>query len=656
MKENLFPHVFQPLTIRGVTLKNRLQYAPTVVLKCSPEGDVTEEMIQFMTWQAKTGAALVTLGDTPIVRGNSSAWTCELNVCEDRCIHGMRNLVEAARYQGVEISAELGHAGRGTPTEPGGEPALAPSDRPYLGRSVVVQNEYDNIKEMDRADMDFIRDRFVDCAVRMKKAGFRVLMMHCGHNNLLAQFVSPDSNVRTDEYGGSLENRLRYPLEVLAAVREAVGNDMVIEARFSAQEDTPGGLEFDEALAFIQAAEPYIDIVNVSRGNVFTLAGTFSSPTYFKGRQLNVPFAAEIKKHVNIPVAVVGNITSLAEAEEIIASGKADIVAMAKSYMADGDIIHKSLEGRADEVRPCTRCDHCGNANMYGTSMHCAVNPRMGIPEPIPKVSEEDKKTVMIIGGGPAGMMAAQILIARGHHAKLYEKSDHLGGLLDDATIAPFKEYMRLYLDWHKKATQRCGAEIFLNTEVTMEMIEQENPDAIIVCTGSKYLKPKIAGIEKSHVAMVRDIEQHTVTAGDTVVVCGGGITGVECGLMLAMEGKKVTVIDQIAENDFCGGMPVFNRADLFDHLKQYHVECMGNAQIQEFTDNGVRIRTTSGEEKILTCDTAVLALGVRPDRQLADELLKKYPADVYVVGDCVGTGRNLYHANQEAYHAAMNI
>lgn len=653
MRKNLYPHVFQPLKVRGVTLKNRLQYAPTVVLKCSPEGDVTKEMTDFMKWQAHTGVAYVTVGDTPVVRGNSSAWMCEMNVCEDRCIHGMRELVEAARYNGAEISVELAHAGRGTPTVPGGPPALAPSDRPYGADAVAFDNSYVNIKAMDRADMDEVKNYYVDSAVRCKKAGFRMIMLHCAHNNMLAQWVSPDSNVRTDEYGGSLENRLKYPIEVIRAVREAVGEDMVIEARFSAQEDTPGGLEFPEALAFMKAAEPYIDIIHVSQGNVFNLGGTFCIPTYFKGRQLNVPFAAEVKKHVKIPVAVVGNITSLAEAEEIIASGKADIVAMAKSFMADGDLVWKSLDGRADEVRPCTRCDHCGNANVYGTSMHCAVNPHMGESEPIPKA--EISKRVMVIGGGPAGMTAAQVLRARGHEVDLYEKTDRLGGLLDDATIAPFKEYMRLYLDWHKKETMRCGANIHLNTEVTMELIEQEDPDAIVVCCGSKYLEPPIPGVDNKLVARVKDVEQHQVSVGEKVVVCGGGITGVECALMLAMEGKQVTVIDQIPAEQFCAGMPVFNRADLLDHLKQYHVNCIGNAKIQKFTDHGVCVALPDGEKE-LTCDTAVLALGVRPDRTLADKLLERYPSDVWVVGDCVSSGRNLYHANQDAYHAALNI
>ena len=347
MKEiSRFVHVFQPLSVRGLTLKNRMQYAPTVVLKCAPNGDMSQEMLDFMEWQAKTGVAYVTIGDTPVTHENDSAWLCEMNVNSDENIHGMNQLVEAARYNGAEISVELAHAGRGSRQYPDGPPVLAAS------ASRPLNPEETHLKEMDRNDMDYMKGRYVDCAVRCKKAGFRMVMLHCAHNNLIAQFLSPHSNVRTDEYGGSPENRRRWPLEVLKAVREAVGEDMVIEARVSAQEDTPGGLELEESLDFMEQAQEYVDIIHVSRGNIFTFGGTYTIPTYFKGRQLNVAFAAEAKKRLRIPVAVVGNITSLAEAEEIISSGKADIVAMAKSYMADGDLIHKSVENRVRTSGP----------------------------------------------------------------------------------------------------------------------------------------------------------------------------------------------------------------------------------------------------------------------------------------------------------------
>lgn len=645
-----YPHVFQPLTIRGVTFKNRLEYAPTVVLKCSPEGEVTQEMLDYVAWQAKTGVGYLTIGNTPVVHTDSSAWVCELNVTQDRCIHGLEMMARTARENGAEMSVELAHAGRGSNSTPG-NPALAPSDVPLNGGPLGY------IKPMNEEDMAFVRQQFVDCAVRCQKAGLKIIMIHCAHNNLLAQFLSPASNHRTDAYGGSLENRMRFPLSVLRAVREAVPN-MVIECRCSAQEDTPDGLQLEESLQFMERAQEYVDIIHISRGNIFFNYGsTYTIPTYFKGRQLNVAFAAEAKKRLKVPVAVVGNITSLQEAEEIISAGKADIVVMAKAYMADENLIHKSIRGHAEDVRPCTRCDWCGNANNYGTSMRCAINPMLGKDLDLTAlVKPGEEKHVMVIGGGPGGMMAAQTLREMGHRVSLYEKSDRLGGLLNDATVASFKEYMRLYLQWDIRQTMACGAEIHLNTAVTPELVEQVNPDAVIVATGSSYVHPPIPGIDLEKVKTVSDVENHRTPVGEQVVVCGGGIVGLECAVMLGMEGKKVTVIDQIPLEKFADGMPVFNHIELNHQLEKYGVTLEGGQKITSFDEGGVNTVDANGTCHCYPGDTYVLALGVKPDNKLAQTLLSKYAEGVYVVGDCVSTGRLLADANQEAFHAAIRI
>ena len=650
IRNDRYPHVFQPLTVRGVTLKNRLEYAPTVVLKCSPEGEVTQEMLDYVAWQAKTGVGYLTIGNTPVVHTDSSAWVCELNVTQDRCIHGLEMMARTARENGAEMSVELAHAGRGSNSTPG-NPALAPSDVPLNGGPLGY------IKPMNEEDMAYVRQQFVDCAVRCRKAGLKIIMIHCAHNNLLAQFLSPASNHRTDDYGGSLENRMRFPLSVLKAVREAVP-DMVIECRCSAQEDTPDGLQLEESLQFMERAQEYVDIIHVSRGNIFFNYGsTYTIPTYFKGRQLNVAFAAEAKKRLHVPVAVVGNITSLQEAEEIIGSGKADIVVMAKAYMADENLIHKSIRGQAEDVRPCTRCDWCGNANNFGTSMRCAINPMLGKDIDLSKlVAPGEEKHVMVIGGGPGGMMAAQTLREMGHRVSLYEKSDRLGGLLNDATVASFKEYMRLYLQWDIRQTMQCGAEIHLNTEVTPELVEQVNPDAVIVASGSTYVHPNIPGITLEKVKTVSDVENHRVPVGEQVVVCGGGIVGLECAVMLGMEGKQVTVVDQIPLEKFADGMPVFNHIELNHQLEKYGVSLVGGQRITAFGENGVETVDASGEKRQFTGDTYVLALGVKPDNRLAQQLLSTYAEGVYVVGDCVSTGRVLADANQEAFHAAIRI
>ncbi|MCR5784874.1 MAG: FAD-dependent oxidoreductase [Eubacterium sp.] len=651
MRKNKYPHVFEPITIRGLTLKNRLEYAPTVVLKCNADGTVGKDMIDFMKWQAKTGVGWVTVGDTPVTHDDTSHWLCEMNVCDDDCIHGMNALVEECRRNGAELSVELAYAGRGNRAPKNGEPtAVVSAERPL--------SPDDNVRTMTREDMDYLKERFVDCALRCKHAGFRMILIHCAHNNFLAQWLSPDSNVRTDEYGGCPENRRKYPLEVLKAIREAVGNDMVIELRVSATEGIEGGLEFEESLAFMELAQEYVDIMHISQGSIFHLSARYTIPTYFREphKPLNTGYSKIVKERLHIPVAVVGMITSLEQAEEIIKNGEADIVAMAKSFMADGDIIHKSLDDQADKVRPCTRCDLCGNANTWGTEMSCAINPRCGMADKIEKIDPKDKKKVMIIGGGPAGMMAAQILTERGHDAVLYEKENRLGGLLNDASLVPFKALMREYLDWDIQETLSCGAEVKLGVNVDEKLIEKENPDKIIVATGSVYLKPPIPGIELKKVLAVKDVDAGEAEVGDKVVVLGGGITGLECALALSDEGKEVTVIDMIPTEKFVSEMPIFNKADLLDQLEKNNVKLVGGQKIISITSDGV-ITEDGDVTRVWAGDNFVNALGVKPDDALGKKLLSKYGSeDVIMVGDCTAKGGNYFRANHEAYNAAMRI
>lgn len=293
-----------------------------------------------------------------------------------------------------------------------------------------VSPELDNLRTMDRADMDYLRDRFVDCAVRCQKAGFRMIMLHCAHNNFLAQWLSPDSNVRTDEYGGTPENRRRYPLEVLKAVREAVGPNMVIELRVSATEDTPGGLELPESLDFMEAAQEYVDIMHVSRGQRVHPGRHLHHPHLFQGPPAQRGLCRRGQEAPAHPRVRGGQ-------HHHPGGGGGDHRLRQGGHRGHGQEPHGrrrpggEVPGRPtpDQVRPCTRCDLCGNANTYGTSMRCAINPRLGQTGPIEPAPV--KKKVMVIGGGPGGMMAAQTLVARGHEVTLYEKQDKLGGLLN---------------------------------------------------------------------------------------------------------------------------------------------------------------------------------------------------------------------------------
>lgn len=645
-----YEHVFKPIKIRNTTFKNRIQYSPMVCCLSNADGEVTNEMLEFVGNQARSGVGYVTIGDTQIDHDRATCFYGELNVLHDRYITGLSLLAEEVHRYGAKLSIELAHAGRGGVPSMNIKPGFAPS---YLTLPGCMQD----LKVMDRADMDWVINRFAECAVRVKKAGFDMIMIHSGHNNLLGQFLSPESNIRTDDYGGSLENRMRFPLEILNAVREAVGNDMVIEMRVSGDEMTKNGLRFNESLEYVRQAQKYIDIAHFSCGNVFMAEGVkYSVPLYLQEHMQNVKFAEAAKKILDIPVAVVGNIMSVEDAENIISTGKADIVGMCRSLMADPALISNALRGEEQKTRPCLRCmDGCGRI-FHGYPVRCAVNPVNGREYRYKDIPEAKiKKNVMVIGGGPAGMMAAQTLTRRGHQVTLYEKSDRLGGLLHDGSAVTFKQLMKDYTAWDIRTTSECGAQIMLNTEVTAELLDRVKPDAVIVATGSSFIKPAIPGIDGPNVKSLRDVELTQAEIGNKVIVCGGGLSGVECAVSLARQGKKVTVVDRVPVSDFCKDMFFITRIALFDEVKEHNVTLIGDSNIHKFISTGVEIIGKDDRHVTIEADTCVIALGLKPENKLAGQILSKLPLSTYVVGDCesIGTVRS---ANFSAFNVAVEI
>lgn len=647
-RNELYPNVFKPLKVRNLTLKNRLAFAPIVSNLCTPDGYVTDSAVDFIGYQARTGVGYITIGDTQVDKVSGDAFYGELDITTDKSFPGMARLAEEAKCYGAHLSIEISHGGRGAKEYMTTEPAMAPSNIPVSGCT-------SKLKVMDQNDMERVKGGFVDCAKRCKRAGFGIVMIHCAHNNLLGQFLSPLSNVRTDEYGGSSENRMRYPLEVLKAVRKAVGTDMVVEIRVSASEEAQGGLEFEESLEFMKTAQEYADLIHISRGIIFTREAVYTIPTYLQPKLLNVDYAARAKKELYVPVVVVGNITTLEEAEDIIASGKADIVAMARTYITDPDCVRKSVLGNDDDVRPCIRCDECVSRTGMGLVVGCSVNPLLGHETLIMPAKAEKRKNVMVVGGGPAGMMAAQTLAKIGHDVTIYDKQAVLGGLLHDACAPAFKTYLQKYVDWDIRTTMRSGAKLKLNTEVTPELIERENPDAIILATGSEYIKPNIPGIESKNVKMANDVEHRRVSIGQNVIICGGGVTGIECSLGLAMDGKKVTVIDMLPANRLCREMTFLCRVDLFKNIRKYDVTVTGDSTVTRVTESGVEVVDRNGNVSCIEGDTIVIALGVKPNNRLMEIVRTTYACDVQTAGDLAG-GKNIYHANQTGFFAALNI
>ena len=411
-----------------------------------------------------------------------------------------------------------------------------------------------------------------------------------------------------------------------------------------------------ECITYLSMIEELIDIAHFSMGNVFHYdSRVCTSPMYTMEHKQNVKYTALAKQILNIPVVVVGNIWTLQDAEDILAAGQADVVGFCRSLLADPQMIIKSAAGRESEVRPCLKCmDGCGKI-FHGLPARCAVNPELGYETEVRLLQPAaDSKKVIVIGGGVAGMQAAQTLTQRGHRVTLYEKSGRLGGLLHDAGAVSFKNLLRDYLAYMIRTTEACGANIVLNTEVTRELIAREKPDAVFVATGSTFLRPNIPGIDNKNVHMLRDAESGNLPLGKKLVICGGGLSGVESAVDFARKGLDVTVIDMIPTKDFCISLFDFAYEALFHEVEKSGVKLQGSSKIVEFTDEGVVVER-GGQRETLACDDVIIALGLKSNCQLGRELYAEDPMHTFLIGDAYEV-KNIRNATRMAFDAVLSM
>lgn len=644
---NNYKHVFTPLRVGGTTLKNRIEFAPMVCDFTDSTGEATQRYIDFVEMQAEAGVALIHLGATPVNWDTAPDYPNEIDVTSDLKVGHLKLMAEAAHTHNAKLTCELVHAGRGV----GGdlikaEWGIAPTPMP-------LPDKYQYIREMNQKDIESTIADYVSCTKRLYRCGFDGVLIHAAHGNLIAQFLSPLTNHRTDLYGGSFENRCRFPLMLLKAVREAVDPEFIVEMRISGDEMVPGGMKIDEVIEFLKLAQQYIDLVTISAGLIVDRNAFFyTMPPYFRPRGVNVPLARQVKQcpDIRIPVSVVGGI-SVDMAEQIIAEGSADMVAIARAFLADPEMLRKCYRGKPEDVRPCLRCWGCC---AYG-HVQCSVNPQLGRTERYARVYKaEKKKKVVVVGGGVAGTQAARTLVQRGHDVVLFEKNDRLGGLLNDIDKLPFKDDMLRHTEWLIRTTMACGADIRLNTAATPELVMAENPDAIVVAVGGQTMRPPIPGIGNPNVFGVLDVDSGRKKLSGKVVVAGGGLSGCESALALAMEGCDVTVVDMIPEEQFATGVMDITRAMLLKLMEQHNVKKIGGHIIRSIDKDGVQLEGRDWKYKTVEADYVVDAMGMKNDKSIADAYVDLIP-DVYVVGDAYGVG-NIKAANLSAYNAAANI
>nr|WP_288827575.1 FAD-dependent oxidoreductase [uncultured Clostridium sp.] len=520
------------------------------------------------------------------------------------------------------------------------------------------------VEIMDRSMMDQVKENYLDAVGRCVAAGFDMVMIHCAHGWLMGEFLSPSFNTRTDEYGGCIENRIRFPLEIIRAVKEKYGNQISLDMRVSGSPRVPEIVSpdennFSDLLIFLKAAEPYLDMINISAGFIPYLPSLeYMIPSYLLPHLTNVEFAEKIKKEIKIPVSIAGSVVTLEQAESILRDGKADMVGMGRAGLADTDCFVKGLQGRDEEIRPCLRCVNCA-ARIEPPAfkgIRCAVNPLVGRELQYPRFPAAIKKRkIMIIGGGPAGMEASQRCTDAGHEVVLYEAKSELGGMLHTASALTFKQDMRRYLNWMISQTYKSGASIKLNTKVTPEIIRKENPDVVLIGIGSVPFQPQVPVNADKRFIWAGDVDSGLEKAGERVVIVGAGLTGTETAIGLAQEGKKVTVIDRIPQEAFLQGTPGTALLTIFRLIKELEINLIFNSSLIEVNAEGVVYTDAVGKKNTIPCDTAINALGMKVLKDEIEELFAVIP-ESYIIGDCSGKKMTIGNAVLDAFTIAADL
>ena len=644
-----FPHLCSPITVGRVTFRNRMFSAPMGGTDITNDGCIGPKSTAFYELRGKGGAGAVTVSECMVHPKTDGSHAYHLDTTILNSLASATYTADAIRRHGAIASLELSHSGMYAGTY-----MIDKSKQKSMhqwGPDDTVRADGVKVKALTADMIKEIVEAYGQTAALAKRAGFEMLMIHGGHGWLINQFLSPYFNHRKDGYGGSLENRCRLAIEVLKSVREAVGEGFPIEFRMSGSELFEGGYDLSEGVKIAQMIEPYVDILHVSAGTYQRGFGD-THPSMFKDHGCNVYLAAEIKKHVSVPVATIGGLNDPEQMEEIIASGKADIVYMARALLADPFLPRKVMENKEDQIVKCLRCFTCMAERAMTSTRRCTVNPLIGREMEGCEIHlAPEKKKVLVAGGGPGGLYAAYTAARRGHQVILCEKESKIGGILKSEQAIPFKHEMYELANTYKKLTENAGVEIRVNTEVTPEYAEKENPDALIIAVGSSPLVPPIKGLDGENIVLVNNYYLEKEKVGDKVVVFGGGLAGCECAIHLGMEGKEVHIIEM--RDELAPDANIRHRPLLLKEIDKYatvHAGCKG----LEVSKEGILCEDKEGHQMLVEGDSIICALGQRSRRDVVDALRDGAPY-VAVIGDASKVS-TITNAVYEGYHAALDI
>lgn len=625
--------LFSPFAIKSMELRNRIVMPPMGTIMANADGEMVDRVIDYYAARADGGVGLITMELTDVHpyahiamgdRGHPAIY-------DDKFIPGFRRFTDRIHAAGAKASIQLYHPGRAMFAPDASRPALGPSTLPCpMWRQTT--------RALTVAEIEELVEAFGEAARRVREAGFDAVDVHGAHGYLIAQFMSAHSNRRADAYGGDLAGRLRFPQQVLMAIRKKVGADFPIIFRYSADERIAGGRILAESVAIAPVlVQAGADCLSISTGTqVSGLTYTVAAMGVPKG--LNVEAAAAVRAAVDVPVIVAGKLSDPIMAESVLATGKADLVGIGRGLITDPEWPKKVKEGRWADIRPCISCNQgCINSALTGALFTCLVNPEAGREREMKIEAATQRKRVLVAGGGPAGMEAARVAALRGHTVALYESGSQLGGQFQIASLPPWKQDIALYLRYMERQLQEVGVEVVLNQALTAPKVEEEKPDVVLVATGGRPLVPDIKGVDSDNVVAAWDVLAGTAHVGRHVLVAGGGMTGCETAEFLDEYGKHVTLVEMLPR--LAADMAMGPRRLLLDRLRQSQIRILTSTRIVQISAEGVVLEREGTQETMRNIDTIVLALGTQSMNELAGAL-KDGVREVHVIGDARSPGK----------------
>ena len=623
-----FPGLFSPGRIGGLRLKNRIIMSPMAVNYAGIDGAVSDATVDYYEARARGGVGAIIVEAAVVDSPTGNEGFGQIKIDHPRYILGLARLAETIKAYNCAAFIQLYHAGRETSR------LLTEGVQPVAPSPIPCKITREMPRELRLDEIPTIIQKFITSATYAEMAGFDGVELHAAHGYLLNEFLSPQTNHRQDQYGGTLENRMRILLEIVQGIK-AAASGLCLSVRLNIDDLTENGLKPPESVKIAQAlALAGVDVINCSCGIYESGLNSIEPSSYAEGWR--VYMAEEVKKNVDIPVITGGMVRSPAMADNIITEGKADFVFLARSLLADSEWPEKARSGRVDEIRPCITCNNCIENNFKGRAVRCAVNPHTGRERKFDYMTKPSRSAgkAIVIGGGPGGMQAAAALHRQGFGVTLFEKEDQLGGLLHLAGVPPYKQKILMLKDYMIRRLQGSGIDLQTNHEFTLADIARLKPVIVVVATGSKPYWPEIQGYRPDFCTGVTEVlADAEPIRKKQVVIIGGGINGCETADYLQTWGNRVTIIEQARY--LAARMEKKNRRALMNRLEDGGVIKKTGSKVIEIVDAGVVIQGSDNLIETLTADKVIMATGFVPVNHLYEQLQDKAER-VFLIGDAL--------------------